>query len=469
MQTTRQGKSAQRAFSFDIEFHTIERERRRVAKELHDEILPLMARLTRYLQAQPELSQDPKCDALIERVHQTVSDLRDLLGELHPVDLEELGLVAALSNICNRHTRLTNLCLLFVERVEEFELGEQEQLCLYRALQAVLKMFANSTNDILVITCDRMLSTNFITVRCVDKRVSSDFWLSAAQPEFSAFEAWCEMSGAKVEIEAGNYGEFPCDLIISFPNSSTKHSRLSKGNAISLGDLGRKKNSLHALGTQNERESGWHPTNASLYEKLALTAERQKIGEDLTRLIIPRFQEIKQLAMELTYTNPYVIDFMMRLQTIESGINGISSELHPGLLSEHGFLPSIRTLVECFQRESGVATNLEIRTGVSDTELGIEAKFAIYRTIQESLNNIEKHAEASQARVILQRLEQSLIIQIEDNGKGISAETGFRQKANSQSRGLKNIRARAAAISATVSWESSKSFASGTCVTIRLG
>ena len=47
---------------------------------------------------------------------------------------------------------------------------------------------------------------------------------------------------------------------------------------------------------------------------------------------------------------------------------------------------------------------------------------AVYRVIQEALTNISKHAEAKRAFISLTRLQESIEIVIEDNGKGFSTE-----------------------------------------------
>jgi signal transduction histidine kinase len=444
-------KIALRAFSLEVELNAIERERLRVARELHDEVLPLLARLTRFLQAQPEIAGDPECNALRAMVHRTIARLRDLLGELHPVDLEELGLVPALSNICSRYARLTELCILSVERVEEFALGRFEQLCLYRAMQAVLRMFANSDNDILVVTSDCLLDTNFISVRCVDKRVSSAEWISAGQPEFSEFEACCDLSGADVEIQSLEYGEFPCDLIISIP--SWRRRKRAGDSLIE---------NCKPADLQLQRD-------VAFFEKLAASAERQKISRELERSVSPCFKEMKKTAMTLTYTNPYVIDFLMRLHGVEASFNAVISGLHPDELTESGLLPSIRTLLNRFQMESGIAAGLETELTSAYEDLSSYAKFTIYRSIQEALNNVERHSGATRVRVSLKQSGSSFVIHVEDNGRGLGSGRGFLTRTGCQSRGLKYITERAAAIGAAVSWENSVYFASGTRLTISLG
>ncbi len=208
-----------RTMQFDIEFKAIEYERRRVAKELHDEILPGLSRLTRDIQSQ---GNSQSTEFLTNELHATVAAFRDLLGELHPVDLEEFGFVSSVNSLCRRYARLTGRFVCFIERVEDCPLSDLQQLCLYRAMQAVLRMFTNSENDILVVSCDRIGDNNVIIVRCVDKRVSSADWLSIEKQEFAAFESWCMMAGATAEIGTIQYRGFPCDLIVSVPVADTE-------------------------------------------------------------------------------------------------------------------------------------------------------------------------------------------------------------------------------------------------------
>lgn len=199
---------------FDIEFEAIEYERRRVAKDLHDEILPDLSRITRKVEA---LGRESHVARLTDTLHATVGAIRDILGELHPVDLEEFGFVSSLTSLCRRHGRNTGKLVCCIERVEEFHLEGLQELCLYRAMQALLRMFTNSENDILIVTCDHIDENDVIIVRCVDKRVSSANWLSEEKPEFNAFESWCTMGGAITQISTVHYEGFPCDLLISIP------------------------------------------------------------------------------------------------------------------------------------------------------------------------------------------------------------------------------------------------------------
>lgn len=412
----------------DLDIHAIERERRRVAKELHDEILPTLARLVRFVQSR----NGPR--ELVDELHNTVAAIRDLLGELHPVDLEELGLVPALNNICNRYARLTGLCVVFIERVEECPLSQTQQLCLYRAMQAALRMFSNSENDILLVSYDRFGDSNVITVRCVDKRVSSAEWLSVDKPEFHAFQSWCGVAGAQIYINVQRQDDFPCDLVIVIPDEMQLELDVVSSPGI----------------------------DASVPNSSVIAEERKRISRDINKLIVPRLQKVHELA-DRAEDDMVRLEIAERLIMVANGMCAVISDLHLQLLNQSTLTSSITALVDRFRRNSAILTTISTDPRCDRLDIPLQAKFAIYRVTQESLNNIEKHSGATFARVSAFCTDEGLIVQIEDNGKG------FNQGRSTLTRGVKNIRERATAVGAQVSWEKSSSFASGTLVTIRLG
>jgi len=72
-----------------------------------------------------------------------------------------------------------------------------------------------------------------------------------------------------------------------------------------------------------------------------------------------------------------------------------------------------------------------------EEESEAELKLVIYRIIQEQLNNILKHAAASEIEIELKKETDNLTVSIKDNGKG------FDTSVNSKGIGLQNIKHRA--------------------------
>jgi signal transduction histidine kinase len=199
----------------------------------------------------------------------------------------------------------------------------------------------------------------------------------------------------------------------------------------------------------------------SLFECLALEAERNRIAAQINSMILPRFSAMVTMAEQ--FNDKELADKLdEKLPGIKAGVTAILDELHPHLLAEAGLIPSIKTLADRFQRASRIETVLNIDYATADRDISLEAKFAIYRVIQEALNNIEKHSGASAARISLKQVDNELIFLIEDNGKG------FIVKRSTQSRGLKNIQDRASAVGARVSWQKAVSFDTGSMVSITL-
>lgn len=466
-----------RAIKFDVEFKVIEQERQRVAKELHDEILPLLARLIRSVQSTSPSATSSRgtfappvavpttkeCSLLVDELHKAVAAFRDLLGELHAVDLEELGLTEALKNLCKRYTRFTGRAILYIEQTDQCILSELQQLCLYRAVQEVLRMFADCENDILLIRYDRSEENHtIITARCVDKRVAANDWLVEHQA-FDSVESWCRMAGAEVEIDALEFlgDQFPCDLVISASDAFTRQASV----VTLIGEDAQYR--LHELDSiMAKTQEEWAESvnrDCTLFKKLALESERKKISEYINRLIMPRLETVSKIARG-TKNNAIRKEVKQRMTAISDGVNSVVSELHPRLLDEVGFVPSVRTLVDRFRRATLIETTMISNLWSNQLEtIALETKFALYRVIQEALNNIEKHSDATRALVIVTKNAEELVVCVEDNGRGIQ-----RSGVRTISRGLKIIRERSSDIGAQIDISTSASFESGTLLTISL-
>jgi len=94
---------------------------------------------------------------------------------------------------------------------------------------------------------------------------------------------------------------------------------------------------------------------------------------------------------------------------------------------------------------------------VETASLSSPQKLALYRIALEAIHNVIKHARAGRYEVNLSRRGEDILLSVEDNGRGFE----FSRVGRFGGRGLNNIRRRAAAIGAEVSWRTSR-FSSGT-------
>ena len=101
-------------------------------------------------------------------------------------------------------------------------------------------------------------------------------------------------------------------------------------------------------------------------------------------------------------------------------IRTISYLLHPPLLDEVGFACAAEWYIEGFSKRSGINVKAEIATLRDRLPKSMEV--ALFRVLQESLTNVHRHSGASDAIVYFKREAETVVLEIRDFGKGISAE-----------------------------------------------
>jgi signal transduction histidine kinase len=135
---------------------------------------------------------------------------------------------------------------------------------------------------------------------------------------------------------------------------------------------------------------------------------------------------------------------MAMLDRTIGDLRRIIARLSPRILDEMGLLSAIRKEARELSRTSGMKSHMllpERLEGISH-----EVEVAVYRSVQEALNNIAKHSQARNFRVCLERLNSSLELLVEDDG------IGFRRTSRNGHRsfGIVGMRERIAALGGTV-------------------
>jgi len=98
-------------------------------------------------------------------------------------------------------------------------------------------------------------------------------------------------------------------------------------------------------------------------------------------------------------------------------------------------------------------TRVELECVEFSQPLSSELETTLYRIIQEALNNVEKHAQATDVRIRFLQKNAFLTVEIADDGKGFDV-VSIRQ--NGLGMGLRNMRERAAMISGRMTLNSAK-------------
>ncbi|MBK4733093.1 sensor histidine kinase [Noviherbaspirillum pedocola] len=95
----------------------------------------------------------------------------------------------------------------------------------------------------------------------------------------------------------------------------------------------------------------------------------------------------------------------------------IASGLRPPLLDDLGLLAAVRWLAQSFERQTGV--RVEVHHSPQDFHGNDAADTAIYRTVQEALRNVQRHAQASHVQIAIRRAHDRITVSVQDNGVGM--------------------------------------------------
>ena len=122
-----------------------ERERQRIARELHDDLNQSLALLSVELDAlsrrPPEFTEEltERLGGLSTRVKELSTAVHTLSHLLHPANLEQIGLVAAVQGLCGEFNRCHCLWVTFTHIDLPDSIPDAMALCLYRIAQEALR------------------------------------------------------------------------------------------------------------------------------------------------------------------------------------------------------------------------------------------------------------------------------------------------------------------------------------------
>lgn len=153
-------------------------------------------------------------------------------------------------------------------------------------------------------------------------------------------------------------------------------------------------------------------------------------------------------------------NYLAELKSIEQDIREISHDLssEKSMLIDN-FLVILNKLFEEQAHNFGSEVISNIDTEIEWEKMGNSAKINLYRIIQESVQNINKYAKATQISVVISQTDNDLTLEVSDNGIGFSVDR------KSRGIGLENMRSRAEEGGGAFKITSKKG--QGTIVTVR--
>ena len=136
-------------------------------------------------------------------------------------------------------------------------------------------------------------------------------------------------------------------------------------------------------------------------------------------------------------------DIQKLLQSIIDETRRICSNLLPNVLDDFGLRAAVNDIVKSVQENSVSKINFEESLMLEYVDREIEV--GVFRIIQEALNNIMKHADATAVSIFLKNDKNTLNLMIKDNGKGFSFDENelFKMEMAKKNNGLRNMKERA--------------------------
>jgi PAS domain S-box-containing protein len=148
------------------------------------------------------------------------------------------------------------------------------------------------------------------------------------------------------------------------------------------------------------------------------------------------------------------------LRSLVTTTRRMQTELRPTMLDLFGIKAAIHELIDDFRQRGSIEYDLSLPD--EDVTIGHKLEITVYRMLQEILNNVVKHAQATHVDVILDVDEDRVALTVRDNGIGISSDSRDRPNAY----GLRGLQERAAFLGGTVSFSNGRN--GGTVVSVQL-
>jgi PAS domain S-box-containing protein len=158
-----------------------------------------------------------------------------------------------------------------------------------------------------------------------------------------------------------------------------------------------------------------------------IESEKMRVARELHDELAQSLTALKMDAIWMRDNLPHnvhavtaKIDAMLSiLDTTVVATRRIAADLRPLMLDDLGLASAVQWLVQNFTRNTGVACELLVK---EELELAEPYATAVFRIVQESLANVAKHAQATQAQVSVELVADGVLLNVSDNGQGFATQ-----------------------------------------------
>lgn len=224
--------------------------------------------------------------------------------------------------------------------------------------------------------------------------------------------------------------DYQTDSYLAFPDGSTKYIHIVGHPVVDTsGDVVELVGTVMDVTERKRAEEKLRQFSGSLLR--LQDEERRKIARDLHdsagQDLVALQTILAQLKILIPSSNRKLRKLASECQALANQcireVRTLSYVLHPPMLDETGLEDAIRHFAEGFTKRSGIPVDLQVSPGFG--RIGRDAELTLFRVVQESLTNIQRHSGSSTATIRLSRDLSKVMLEVGDNGRGISgAEQG---------------------------------------------
>ncbi len=170
---------------------------------------------------------------------------------------------------------------------------------------------------------------------------------------------------------------------------------------------------------QRLRELSAHMTLSEERQRAQIAREiHDDIGSSLTGMKIDLLR-LKELTAAIPEAQDKIAAFNRLLDSTAASSVRIAKALRPSILDD-GIVPAIDWQLREFAKRMDIDT--EFAEPEREPGLTPDQSIALFRVVQEALNNVAKHAQAKHVDVVLFQHDDELTLEIRDDGKGLPVE-----------------------------------------------
>ena len=189
----------------------------------------------------------------------------------------------------------------------------------------------------------------------------------------------------------------------------------------------------------------------------AQESERQRIARDLHdetgQSLTALGMGLRALSAKLPPRSKEALNTLHNLESLTTDslkeLQRLISDLRPSHLDDLGLSATLRWCTNRIQEDASIRIKLDISG--EEQDMNNAMKITVFRIIQESLNNITKHSQASHVHIHLQYEESNIRINVKDNGTGFNINEVKQRHSHRPALGLAGMEERAALLGGTVS------------------